>query len=451
MRIAMVDLPYSYGKQRPFLNGSLVAATARLRSAKHEVSYLDYNIDSEEVVLTALHSAEAIGVSAYGAPYIPAALAFARRMLQTGVPIFVGGQAAQNLTREQFTQIFAGTHAVQIMNDVDLAQATGCKLEDLTNVLQVDMRQAYSVIPEHYWPVYMQGEMPLFISQGCAYRCKFCAAEKQRDEEHVLNASLANYLVWLTQKAASLKIDTLQFYATSLDLFQNPEKVQKHLRLIGSISTTTQTKIRLRGLTCLKSFLRASKLPDFAKLVGQCGLWSLGFGVDGTDDLVWKRQQKNQNKLSDVQACLALCKTLNIRPEILLVMGFPEDTAKTLAKMVVNAARFVRAAPNTMLRPYLAKACVPGNEGWSEDSDTVAQIVADPDLFYNLDFAALGSRLTHPRRTHRYSANAAYLAIIGLFTPLGNCDTPPLLPQGGGSWLGRRFARAYNRLLPADR
>lgn len=450
MRITMVDLLYAYGKQRPFLNGSLVAATARLRSGGHDVTYVDYNIDSEEAVLKALRSAEAIGVSVYGSPYIPVALKFARRMFQTGVPILVGGQAAQNLTREQFAQIFAGTHAVQIADDHDLALATNTDVTDYVSPQYMDLSYGYRLVPEHYWPMYMRGEMPLFVSRGCAYRCMFCAAEKERREEHVLEGPFCNSLSWLVAKAVDLNINTLWFYASSLDFFQEPNQVKEHLRVVGEIAEAYDVRIRLRALTCLRSFLNANAiLPNFANLVRRAGLWSLGFGVDGADDTVWRAQRKRQNKLPDVHRCLDLCEALGIRPEILLVMGFPEDTATSLFKNFVSATRYVWKWPTTMLRPYLAKAYVPGNSGWRDNAEVTEQLVAEPELFYNLDFAAVGSRITHPHRTHRYLSNATYLGLIALFTPFGNCNTPPFLPQGDESWLGR-FARAYNRFLPSD-
>lgn len=151
--------------------------------------------------------------------------------------------------------------------------------------------------------------------------------------------------------------------------------------------------------------------------------------------------------MSDILTCLDLCRDLNIRAEILLVFGFPQDSARTLWVNVVNSLKYAFGWKHTVLRPYLAKPFVPGNDGWSAGMAGVQDTVENPQKFFNFDFCAIGSRLTHPRRWHRWMCNAAYLGIIVMLTPFNACVTSPLLPQGNGN----PFSRAFNRLMPFDR
>ncbi len=213
----------------------------------------------------------------------------------------------------------------------------------------------------------------------------------------------------------------------------------------------TCVKIRVRCLACLPSFLRASEeIPNFGTLLKRAGLWCVGLGVDGTDKDIWKAQGKNQNKKHQVWNCLALARKIGIHAEILLVMGFREETLWTLLKTLWISLVITLGWRNTTMRPYLAKPFVPGNDEWKVSPPELEKLVENPKLFYNLDFAAIGSKLTHPRPWHRYASNIAYLTLIGVFTPFGRCDTSPLLPQGNPGLYGR-IARLWNRVMPFDR
>lgn len=453
MHIAMVDLGYPYGKQRVYLNGSLMAAAARLVALGHHVRIVDLNID-EEMSLEAQYEfkqADAIGISVYGSPYIPSAIAFAKRYAHMIVPVLIGGQAVEQLSPIQFGTLFHNTNAVQIANDVDLARALNCSIDDLPAPNAVSQAAAMKCASDHYLERYFSSEMTLVLGQGCIYQCNFCAARKDVQESHVTIAMFEDDLRWMCEKARELGKYQLEFYASSLDLFQNPREIAKYLSTIARVSEEKEMHIRVRGLCCMRSFLRARRMiEDFDALVRDAGIWSLGFGVDGADHAVWKAQGKMHNNAHEVLECLDVCTRLGIRPEVLLVMGFPEDTPRSLLKIFLSAARYVHRWPKVMLRPYLAKSFVPGNEGWKLHADRVHQVLEHPDLFYNLDFSAVASPITHPNWRHRFASNVTYLGIIAVFTPFGNCDTPPLLPQGERGLYGR-LARVFNRFIPADR
>ena len=135
---------------------------------------------------------------------------------------------------------------------------------------------------------------------------------------------------------------------------------------------------------------------------------------------------------------------------MLMVFGFPEDTSRTIWKTVWLSLTAILKYNNVIVRPYLAKSAVPGNEGWKTKNETVEAILTNYHRFYNLDFCVIGSSLTDPNRRHRWESNAAYLLICGLLTPLGKSTTYPLLPQGESGLYGK-IATVVNRLMPFDR
>lgn len=448
MKFALINLRHPYGKSQVYFNASLASVAAMLLVMGHSVEYLDFNLDNPDD--PRLMNADVIGISLIGAPYIPGALALAEHLKDSGKPILMGGQVIENLSEGQFAKIFAGTNARQIRNNSDLANFLECNPTKIPNPYRLSLRAIWETLTPERRRTYISNEMPLVVGQGCAFQCAFCAAHKREREVHVSTDSFEYGLRYLANEAKQAGVRQLNFYASSLDFFQNPEKIAEYLEVLAQVQEETGIRIQVRCLSCMQSFLRASeKITNFGPLLKRAGLWCIGFGADGTDLSVWKAQKKFQNKPNEVRECLDLCEQLGVHAEILLVIGFPEDTVRTLAKTLWSGLRFTTKWRGTTLRPYLAKPAVPGNDNW-KTAEEVEEFVNNPELFYNLDFASIGSTLTHPHRWHRYASNIAYLTLIGVFTPFGRCDTSPLLPQGNSGLYGR-LARLVNRMMPFDR
>ncbi len=448
MKFALVNLSYPYGKSQVYFNAALSSIAMMLVTLGHQIEYLDFNLDSEDD--PRLMSSDVIAVSVYGAPYIPEAVKFARRFGMDGPPILIGGQVIENLSQEQFAKIFLGTNARQIKNTADLATFLGCATTSLPNPYQFSLRPVWEALTPERRLAYISHEMPLVLGQGCGFQCVFCAARKNEPEVHVQIQIFESDLRYLAETATAEGLEQINFYTTSLDLFQNPKRVAPYLEVMAQVQEEVGIRIRARCLCCMGSFLNASKkIPKFSQLLKRSGLNCIGFGVDGTDLKVWQAQKKFQNKPHQAQECLALCKQFGVHVEVLLVMGFPEDRLKSFVKTMWSALRFLVKWRDISLRPYLAKSFIPGNDGWKTAKE-VEQLVDDPQLFYNLDFCAVGSKLTHPRRFHRWMSNTAYLVIIGVAAIFKKTDTYPLLPQGNPGLYGR-LARLVNRLMPFDR
>ena len=449
-RVTLVDLQYPYGKKKVYMSGSLVSIAAQCKAAGHEVEVLDFNIDDQDGphAKETLSRADVIGVSVVGSPYFPQTIKFCEYVAKNypNAKLLLGGQVIRGLKPEEFIRIF-GTHAIQIAEDDDAAPFFGT----MSSAFHVPFRPVWEQMGDERLRQYLSHEFSLVLSQGCAYNCKFCGARKNEKEQHKQLDLFQQDMLFLANKAKAYGLPQLECYASALDFFQNPSTVAEYMRSLADVSSETGIKMKVRALSCMNTFLKASRtVPDFAELVRDSGLWCIGFGVDGPNREVWKQQNKLQNSAQDIIDCLNLSEKLGIRAEVLMIMGYPNNTPRQMWETVKDCYRYTRRWPNTVLRPYLAKTVLPGNSGWEDQESTVGELVASPYQFYNLDICALGSPITHPGTAQRWLANLSYLSVICGLAPIGRCATSPLVPQGSNGPIGL-LAKLINRHMPFDR
>ncbi len=466
--VFLQQLPYPYGKKQVYLGSTLPIIAEQIDQAsfwKIEVKIEDLNffynkatskeplkesISCEPGALDFLQNSGSFGISVIGSSYIPIAIRYAGILTDLGIPIMIGGQPIAKMSPELFRKLFKSPLVQQIRNGVDLADALGIE-NKIPDAGKVSLSNIYEEIDKETMKEYLSRESALYISQGCIYNCKFCGAEKNQPEIFKDLDLFTKDLRILANMAKDFGYKKLEFYASNLDFFQNPLVIVNYLQAIIDVKKEVEIDIRVRCLACMRTFLRADNMiPGLKYMLKDAGLWCIGFGVDGTDKTVWKAQNKNQNKEVDVLKCLNICKEYEITAEILLIMGFTQDTRKTLWKNFVNAFKYITKYKNVVLRPYLAKEIIPGNEEWNKRPDFQNKFVENPELFYNLDFCMIGSKLTHPRFWHRFFSNLTFLAICAIYTPFGKCCTSPLLPYGS-SKLWNKFAKWWNKIVPFDR
>ncbi len=226
-----------------------------------------------------------VGITVIGVPYIPVVADYITQLKNNKhIPtVLLGGQPIAHLESDLFESIF-GEGVIQIKNDADLTKALGNKKIQLASPFEVSLHKAFDLIPDNYLKLYLAKEMTLFISQGCHFRCAFCAASKGVREQFRSIDLFRDDLVYLVKKAKIFGYKKLEFYATSLDFFQNPKKIVEYLKVIYSIKVQYGIDIHVRCLACMPSFLKAhSVIPNLSQICNDGGLWSVGFGVDGTD------------------------------------------------------------------------------------------------------------------------------------------------------------------------
>ncbi|MFC1597949.1 hypothetical protein ACFL2M_00250 [Patescibacteria group bacterium] len=455
MKIIILVPGHSYGRSHIFLSGSATSIAARLLAMGHEVDLVDLNIDPLHSSFTASHLAKAdlVGISLTGPPDIPSVCSElpVLKALAPQAQLLLGGQVIEHLTNEQFVRVF-GSDVVQISDDRSLAAVLGCTVDEIPASNDVPFWPVWKRLGLERMELYMRHEMTLVVSQGCKFNCSFCAASKSQRESFRAVGVFEADLRWMADAAKAAGLTRLEFYASSLDFFQNPNSVAELLRVMADVRAETGLDIRTRCLSCIISFSHAAAVSfyGFPLRLKQAGLWCVGFGADGADATIWQAQWKRHNSVDELHYCFGLCRKYDLRAELLMVFGYPEDTVWTLAKAVATSIWFAFFKGNVLVHPYLAKSAVPGNKHWNEGGAHVEQIVSRPELFQHLDFAALGSRYTHPRTLHRWACNAAYLALIALLTPFGKNVTLPILPQGEkGLW--RAVTRWFNWWMPFDR
>ncbi|HLC72546.1 MAG TPA: radical SAM protein [Candidatus Nanoarchaeia archaeon] len=446
-------LPYPYTKKQIYLPTDLLLVGSRLEQSGIETRMHDLNLHrlpkKEE-----LQEYDFFGVGVIGAPYIPGAVHLVQDLAdKTKQPICVGGPALEKMSPEQFARLFRDS-ATHISTDSNLTHFLDVDLPDLYAVSIVPMLEK---IEKEDLQLYLSREFSLFVSQGCKFGCAFCGAKKKMRETFVEPDTVEENLEYIVRNAMSLGIRQLSIYLSSLDLFQNQDSFGRVLETFADMrGKYPSVEYRLRGLSRIDSFVNALKeAPELVDLVKHAGLKTIGFGVDGTTEKIWKSQHKGQVGLSQVDEALDTCKRLGITPELLMVMGFPNDDFWSLLKTYMyTVARAV--THGAVSRPYLAKSFIPGNDGWADPryEHEVETLLENPALFANLDFAALGSPLTHPRRFQRYLSNLFYVAITMTLEPFGRNATYPLMPRTERRGLISRiyddFCGKFNSKVPFD-
>ncbi len=450
--IVCIEMKYPYGKQRVFQSGSLIAITARLNVMGYEVVLLDLNIHEETSTFVQQHISKAsyICISLTGTPYVPDAIAFARKLVTLGTPILFGGQGAETLSQRQFDSLFCNTNAIRIATEMDLLSVLGIK-GVYPSVFEIDYTSVWKSLDEQSVKTYLQNEMTLVISQGCLYRCNFCAAKKNRPEIFRDLKNFESDLRYIAEEAKKHEIYKIKFYASSLDFFQsalvdkNEIMIERVLKIMAHVRKDTGIDIQTRCLSTMISFLKASeRIADLGKLLNEAGLNRIGFGVDGSDPAVWKSQKKTHNKPHQILECIEQTATYGVSSEILMVVGFPQDTMKTLILNILSAFRYSKYK-NVILRAYMAKVTAPGNDEWNEE--TAKPFIDDPTRFQQIDYCAFANKATHPRLWHRMMSNICYGTLMVLFSLSGRSVTYPVFPIRGNIFK-KRIATYLNDLMP---
>lgn len=448
-RVVLVDLGYPYGK-KIYMSGSVVAVAAQLMAVGHKVNIVDFNIDNagDERVRHLFSNADIIGASVMGSPGIPRATNFIKRICleHPQAQIILGGQVVNRFPHQSFQKVF-GDRVIQ-GSEGQVLNVFG----PLPSAYKIPYQPVWEHMGDRRLQEYLLHEFALVLSQGCIYNCDFCSADKDQPEKFRGLSAFTEDLRFLLTKAKHFGLYQVESYSSSLDFFQTAKVVVKYLEAMAKVQDETGVQLKIRCLTCMNTFLAASRQQnDFPDLVRRSGLWCLGFGVDGPNKEAWKEHNKFQNRVSDVEQCYDLCKQIGVRAEVLTVMGYPNDSPRRLWQTVRHLAGFVKHWPNTVLRPYVARTVLPGNDGWKTKVDEVDRLVSRPELFYNLDICGLANSTTHPgSRWQRWLVNFAYLFVILRYAPFGRCATSPLLPQGEPGLYGW-VAKIVNRWMPFDR
>ncbi len=407
-----------------YLPSSLTTVGARILAAGGEISFQDANVRPVE------YSSHIVGVNVVGAPYIPVVITLRQelsRVLGDEALLVLGGQVLSGLTPAQCKRLFPDETTRIGNDDAELAKILGLDVRDFPAHEKVDSRPVYEQLSDEDFKLYMQHEFCLYLSQGCKYACDFCAAVRtSRDpvtgalssvRERYRDLSVVeSELDYLITRAEKLGIHSFEIYLSNLDTFQTPQKLKEFAqRVIHVKKRHPGFLIRLRGLATAAEFMNTyASDTETISLMVEAGLWSIGFGVDGTSKEVWRSLKKSQINLPTcIEAIRVTRKEFGITPEVFMVVGHAHDTEQTLlddVEFVLDMSEQFGAAP----RPYIAKSAVPGNSGWSDPAyaDLVESCLQNPQLFQCLDYAALPTELTHPNIAMHENIKDAFMMLL---------------------------------------
>lgn len=414
--ITLIQPRHSYAPERGlghvYMPNSLLTLGAQLQQVDCDVRIYDANRG-----LTPIHT-NVVGINLLGAPYIPEAqklIKDIREFYNDDIKIVLGGQVLApgknikhpdapwwvyntGITPEQFRKLF-GHNVYNGMISETLQQVLNIpRIPPATGVSLIAM---YHELGDKRLYAYMKWEIPLYVSQGCAMNCSFCAAVKGVPEEYRQLHTIRTDLVYLLNRAVDYKLGQLSFYMTNLDVFQSPKKLFAFAKMVQEVRKNhPDIDVKLRGLAGVGYFNKAYNYQENGEYLieelKKAGFTTVWFGIDGVSREIWKGIKKPQNTEKQVLDALRNCKESGLTPESLMVFGHAIDTQKSLEE----ALHFVQRAQQeygAIPRPHVAKPFVPWNDGRNHPTyqEPIDLIMDDPRLFQALDFTAFPSALTH--------------------------------------------------------
>lgn len=415
------------GQGQIYLPSSILTAASRIIAAGGHVEIQDANMRPPEFTNPIVAS------NVVGAPYIPIVIEMKKQItaaLGPNAQYILGGQAISGLTPDQFQRLF-DKNTFDGNDDATLKKLLGLQLRKMPAPEETSLIPAYEKISDEDFQEYLQHEFCLYLSQGCRFACDFCAANRNRPYRDPITGKVAKVkeryrnleiideeLKYMIERAKRLGINSFEIYLSNLDTFQTPKKLKQFAHIMQEIKRANPGfTFKMRCLATAEHFMKTYKDDkDTITAMVDAGLWSIGFGVDGTSREVWKSIKKGHNKLDECIESIRLTrKEFGITPEVLMVVGHKKDTPKTLIDDVEFSLDMVENFGAT-IRPYVAKDMVPGNSGWADPKNhhRVEMLMQHPEYFQALDFSALPTALTHPNKRMHIHIERAFTMMTNI-------------------------------------
>lgn len=435
-----------------YMPTSLLAMAAILLDAGLEISILDENIGPH------FFDNRILGINLIGAPYIPAAIEYAKNLklkYNDDCLLILGGQVVSGLPDGQINQLF-GSNVINGNNPETIAKNLNVEIDKFKSVEEISLIPAYLKLSDDYMRLYLKNEFGFYLSQGCKYACDFCAASRSVYDEtsNLLVKNKETYrdldvacsdLEYLVATAQRFGLKSLNLYLSNLDLFQSPLTLGRFAEKVTQLKIRNNNfSINLRGLSNVRSFLHAHKThPDVIEKIVSAGLFRVGFGVDGAAPSIWKKTKKPQTKSECIKAIAIAKEQYGLIVENLMVFGYNKYGDEESLHLAYDFTQDMYERYGAIPRPHIAKDIIPGNDGWRDKKNEkiVNQFINTPMLFQNLDFTALPSPYTHPDNEFRAMVEDVYLKICSLPFCLTQ-HVKPLLP--GMSEGEMRITRNFN-------
>lgn len=416
-----------------YMPTSLLAAASIFIELGIEVEIIDENIEKVNI------DHNFVGINLLGAPYIPLAVDYEKRLIERFGNDFVlvlGGQIVSGLDEKDMNSLFT-KNTINGNSYKNLGKLLGISENLIPKIEQLSLLKAYELIDKKYMKLYLGKEISFYLSQGCKHSCTFCSARrtliypeivKQTEVYRNINVALKDF-EYLLEKTTQYGIDHLSVYLSNLDLFQNPLQLLAFADgMVDLKKKFLHIKIELRGLSTAKSFLSTHKKHNFViERMAEAGLKQVGFGIDGATYKVYKQTRKPQTVKDCYDVIIVSKEVYNIIPEILMVFGHNDKEDEEALQLALKFCKDMAKEYGAIPRPHIAKDIVPGNDGWSnsQNQNTKNIFLKNPLLFQNLDFTAVPSQITHPNTEFRKLVYKYYKKVC----KLRNCLTQYVLAE----------------------
>jgi radical SAM superfamily enzyme YgiQ (UPF0313 family) len=185
--------------------------------------------------------------------------------------------------------------------------------------------------------------IPIQISRGCPFNCSFCSVTpifgkkyRVRSVEHIMN-ELRQY----RQKSQNIFFYDDNFAA-------DPEHTRRLMEAMIREKLSFKWSAQVRA--------DVTKNPELVKLMKKAGCHTVYIGFESINPLSLKAMKKNQ-KVSDIRRAIRILQMHRIHIHGMFVLGFDEDSWKTVKKTVA----FARQSNLTSVQ-FLILTPLPGTE-----------------------------------------------------------------------------------------
>jgi len=191
-------------------------------------------------------------------------------------------------------------------------------------------------------------------SRGCSMKCNYCpylildGSVRLRDPQAIVDEIRHDIKHW---RFRSFKFRDPMFGLNRQNVFQLAELIG---RLPQKIQFSIETRIDLMR-------------PEILRLLKRVGLTSITVGVETPDDQTLRRYRRAPVDDDRQRAFIELCRSLGIRTVAGFLIGFPEDTERSIRAVLGYAKRLGPTYANfNVVTPY------PGTEFFEEMKDRIA-------------------------------------------------------------------------------
>jgi len=411
------------GEGHIYTPSSLWAAGAKLIEAGADIAFADENLRPVDT-----QHADVLGINLVGPPYIPLVRRRFQSVLDGEQQCIIGGQVVTGLSRNQFIQLF-GAKAIHGSYYSLVANMVGANFENMKDDEHTSLISAYQRIPDEDMRKYLdpEREISFYLGQGCVFDCMFCGAEKKRNETYRDPTIIEKDLTYLTERALKFDIHQLSMYLSNLDVFQNIEPLKEFASIVNILKRKNPGfSYHMRGLataTMLRNAVRDA--PKVVQSLRDAGFHTVGIGVDGGDERIWRSVKKGHNNEHVILESMEGAKAYGITPEAIMVFGHPEETRESLEN-AVHLTEQLQETFNAVPRPHVAKDLIPGNDYWKNEIENATAeerndrakriqfLLEQPRYFQALDFKALASSVTHSNEILRHMVNEYYRRITNM-------------------------------------